>query len=78
MMKSVGGFFIKRRFETKEGKKDVVYRTMIHSYMRKGLMSDNDMEFFIEGGRTRTGKPCLPKGTIIEPLYKISIFKIHF
>lgn len=62
MMKSVGGFFIKRKFETKSGKKDTLYRNMLHSYMRKSLINNNDMEFFIEGGRTRTGKPCLPKG----------------
>jgi glycerol-3-phosphate O-acyltransferase 1/2 len=62
MMKSVGGFFIKRKLEAKNGKKDIVYRTMLQSYMRRCLVDDNDMEFFVEGGRTRTGKPCLPKG----------------
>lgn len=62
MMKSVGGFFIKRKLDEKNGKRDIVYRTMLKSYMTKSLMDDNDMEFFIEGGRTRTGKPCLPKG----------------
>ncbi|OXA44180.1 glycerol-3-phosphate acyltransferase 1, mitochondrial [Folsomia candida] len=70
MMKSVGGFFIKRRFETKAGSKDMLYSTIIHSYMRKTLTNDNDMEFFLEGGRTRTGKPCLPKGGLLNIVMK--------
>lgn len=62
LMRSVGGFFIKRRLDCREGKRDIVYRAILHSYMTRTLTDNNDLEFFIEGGRTRTGKPCLPKG----------------
>lgn len=30
--------------------------------MSQALHAGYNLEFFIEGGRTRTGKPCLPKG----------------
>ncbi|CAL8077476.1 unnamed protein product [Orchesella dallaii] len=66
MMRSVGGFFIKRRLDCREGKRDIVYRAILHSYMTRSLTDDNDLEFFIEGGRTRTGKPCLPKGGLLS------------
>lgn len=62
MMRSVGGFFIKRRLDKTDGVRDGVYRSILHSYMERSLIDDNDLEFFIEGGRTRTGKPCYPKG----------------
>jgi glycerol-3-phosphate O-acyltransferase 1/2 len=62
MMRSVGGFFIKRRLDQREGKRDTLYRAILHSYMERSILGDNDLEFFIEGGRTRTGKPCNPKG----------------
>ncbi len=58
MMRSVGGFFIKRQMD----QKDVLYRAILHSYMERTILDDNDLEFFIEGGRTRSGKPGLPKG----------------
>ena len=62
MMKSVGGFFIKRRMDRKEGQRDILYRAILKSYLEISLKDHNDIEFFIEGGRTRTGKPCHPKG----------------
>lgn len=61
-MRSVGGFFIKRKLDCQEGRKDIVYRTVLNSYITRTLTDDNDLEFFVEGGRTRTGKPCQPKG----------------
>lgn len=30
------------------------------------LRAGHNMEFFIEGGRTRTGKPCMPKSGILS------------
>ncbi|CAG7731749.1 unnamed protein product [Allacma fusca] len=66
MMKSVGGFFIKRRLDRKDGQKDILYRAILQSYMEISLVDDNDLEFFIEGGRTRTGKPCHPKGGLLS------------
>ena len=32
----------------------------------ESLRAGHNIEFFIEGGRTRTGKPCMPKGGILS------------
>lgn len=76
LMRSVGGFFIKRRLDCREGKRDIVYRAILHSYMTRTLTDNNDLEFFIEGGRTRTGKPCLPKGQ--NDISVMTLFKVIF
>lgn len=34
------------------------------AYILNSLAAKNNLEFFIEGGRTRTGKPQPPKGKI--------------
>jgi len=66
MMRSVGGFFIKRKLDRKEGLRDNLYRAILQSYMEKSIVQNNDLEFFIEGGRTRSGKPCNPKGGLLS------------
>lgn len=43
------------------GQKDHVYKAILHSYMNAGLREGHNVEFFLEGGRTRTGKPLMPK-----------------
>ena len=35
-------------------------------YMEKMLQYGENMEFFIEGGRSRTGKACPPKGGLMS------------
>lgn len=61
LLRLAGGFFIKRRIDPVGGKKDVVYRALLHTYLQKSLSAGHHVEFFIEGGRTRTGKPIMPK-----------------
>lgn len=39
----------------------VICRGALHTYLQKCLAAGHNVEFFIEGGRTRTGKPCMPK-----------------
>lgn len=39
----------------------VICRAALHTYLQKCLAAGHNVEFFIEGGRTRTGKPCMPK-----------------
>ncbi|XP_058811854.1 glycerol-3-phosphate acyltransferase 1, mitochondrial isoform X3 [Topomyia yanbarensis] len=63
-----GAFFIKRKIDPITGKKDHVYRAILHTYMQKCLTAGHNVEFFIEGGRTRTGKPCMPKSGILSVL----------
>ncbi|XP_052869572.1 glycerol-3-phosphate acyltransferase 1, mitochondrial [Anopheles cruzii] len=61
-----GAFFIKRKIDPLTGKKDHVYRAVLHTYLQKCLTAGHNVEFFIEGGRTRTGKPCMPKSGILS------------
>ena len=61
LMRGLGAFFIKRRLEEKDGKKDSVYKAILHSYMTENLREGNSLEFFMEGGRSRTGKSLRPK-----------------
>lgn len=51
-----GAFFIKRSFRGKR-----LYAALVDAYMRKLLATGHAMEFFIEGGRSRTGKLLTPK-----------------
>lgn len=50
-----GAFFIRRRFD------DEVYKIAFQGYIYYLLKADKIVEFFFEGGRTRTGKLLPPK-----------------
>ncbi|XP_075152217.1 glycerol-3-phosphate acyltransferase mino isoform X2 [Haematobia irritans] len=66
LLRGLGAFFIKRKIDPIVGKKDILYRAVLHLYLQHALKLGHNVEFFIEGGRTRTGKPCLPKGGILS------------
>lgn len=66
LLRGLGAFFIKRKIDPVAGKKDVIYRALLHTYMQKCLRAGHHIEFFIEGGRTRTGKPCMPKSGVLS------------
>ncbi|MCL4500284.1 MAG: 1-acyl-sn-glycerol-3-phosphate acyltransferase, partial [Deltaproteobacteria bacterium] len=51
-----GAFFIRRRFLG--GK---LYAEVLYTYIKTLISSGYNLEFFIEGGRSRTGKLVLPK-----------------
>ena len=51
-----GAFFIRRSFK---GKK--LYPALVDAYLRKLLVEGFPIEFFLEGGRSRTGKLLSPK-----------------
>lgn len=61
LLRGLGAFFIKRKIDPIVGKKDVIYRAVLHTYVQHAMEAGHNVEFFIEGGRTRTGKPCMPK-----------------
>ncbi|GAB0097722.1 glycerol-3-phosphate acyltransferase 1, mitochondrial [Sergentomyia squamirostris] len=65
-LRGLGAFYIKRKIDPVTGKKDIVYRAILHAYLQHCLTVGHNAEFFIEGGRTRTGKPCIPKGGILS------------
>ncbi|OWF50789.1 glycerol-3-phosphate acyltransferase 1, mitochondrial-like [Mizuhopecten yessoensis] len=66
LITGLGGFFIRRKLDKKVGRKDTVYRAVLHSYMQELLKRGEALEFFIEGGRSRTGKACQPKGGLVS------------
>ncbi|EEB10214.1 glycerol-3-phosphate acyltransferase, putative [Pediculus humanus corporis] len=66
LLRGLGAFFIKRRIDPSAGKKDTLYRAVLHTYMTECLRAGHNIEFYIEGGRTRTGKPCMPKGGLLS------------
>ncbi|XP_043682974.1 glycerol-3-phosphate acyltransferase 1, mitochondrial isoform X2 [Vespula pensylvanica] len=66
LLRGLGAFFIKRRIDPSAGRKDVLYRAILHTYIMESLRAGHNIEFFVEGGRTRTGKPCMPKGGILS------------
>lgn len=59
LMRGLGAFFIKRRTSSEE--QDRVYLAILQSYITENLREGNSLEFFIEGGRTRSGKMVMPK-----------------
>ncbi|KAB0797066.1 hypothetical protein PPYR_08060 [Photinus pyralis] len=61
LLRGLGAFYIRRRLDPVLGQKDYVYKAILHSYMNAGLRAGHNVEFFLEGGRTRTGKPLMPK-----------------
>ncbi|GAB1603646.1 glycerol-3-phosphate acyltransferase 1, mitochondrial-like [Argonauta hians] len=65
MLRALGGFFIRRRLD-RNGKRDHVYRAVLQSYMQELLQEGQSLEFFIEGGRSRSGKALYPKGGLLS------------
>ena len=51
-----GGFFIRRSF-----KGDHLYSAVVRAYVKRLMRDGFPQEFFIEGGRSRTGKLAFPK-----------------
>ncbi|XP_075532746.1 glycerol-3-phosphate acyltransferase mino isoform X2 [Dermacentor variabilis] len=66
LLRGLGGFFIKRRLDFKDGRKDHVYRAVLNEYMKEILKANHSLEFFLEGGRSRTGKTRLPKAGLLS------------
>ncbi|KAJ8920132.1 hypothetical protein NQ315_011789 [Exocentrus adspersus] len=66
LLRGLGAFFIRRRMDPVMGRKDHVYKAVLHSYMNHCLRAGHNIEFFLEGGRTRTGKPCMPKYGVLS------------
>ena len=66
LMRALGGFFIRRKLDPKRGVKDVLYRSILNEYMSFLLKNGEGLEFFIEGGRTRSGRSLDPKGGLLS------------
>uniref|UniRef100_A0A8C2GP04 Glycerol-3-phosphate acyltransferase 1, mitochondrial n=1 Tax=Cyprinus carpio TaxID=7962 RepID=A0A8C2GP04_CYPCA len=58
LIRKLGGFFIRRKLdETSDGKKDLLYRSLLHAYTEELLRQQQFMEVYLEGTRSRSGKP---------------------
>lgn len=60
LLRGLGAFFIKRRSEA-NGPQANMYQAIMRSYITENLRAGNSLEFFMEGGRTRSGKVVMPK-----------------
>ncbi|XP_064382450.1 glycerol-3-phosphate acyltransferase 1, mitochondrial-like [Halichondria panicea] len=67
MVCHLGGFFIKRKLDSAAGK-DILYRKCLHEYMERCLLANENMEFFLEGSRSRSGKLNSPKAGLLSVL----------
>ena len=56
-----GAFFIRRSF-----KKEALFPTIFRRYLRQLIRDEFPIEFFIEGGRSRTGKLLPPKVGVLS------------
>ncbi len=66
-----GAFFLRRSF-----KGAVLYARVFSAYIHKLLEDGFNIELFIEGGRSRTGKLLMPKLGLISILLEAKIFLI--
>lgn len=77
VLRKGGGFFISRRFG---GKK--FYSALVATYIRKILLEGYNLEFFLEGGRSRTGKLLEPKfgllSMVVDAIFMLRGRTIHF
>lgn len=56
LFRRVGAFFIRRKFQG-----DRLYAAVVDAYIRRLMKEGFPLEFFLEGGRSRTGKLLSPK-----------------
>lgn len=72
-----GAFFIRRTFR---GRK--LYAALVDAYLRKILVEGFNVEFFMEGGRSRTGKLLPPKlgllSMVVDAGLRLPSIDLHF
>jgi glycerol-3-phosphate O-acyltransferase len=77
MLRRGGGFFIRRSFR---GRK--FYPALVDAYLRKLIVEGFNLEFFLEGGRSRTGKLLAPKfgllSMVVDAALKLPNKRIYF
>jgi len=72
-----GAFFIRRSFHG-----DRLYGAVVDAYMRRLIMDGWSLEFFLEGGRSRTGKLLTPKvgllSLVVDAALSVTGKKVYF
>uniref|UniRef100_H2YW95 Uncharacterized protein n=1 Tax=Ciona savignyi TaxID=51511 RepID=H2YW95_CIOSA len=75
-LKQPCGFFIRRKIDS-GSEKDLIYRAVLYSYVTELLKEKQSLEIFIEGTRTRSGLPNLPKtgllAVAVEAVEKLDV-----
>jgi glycerol-3-phosphate O-acyltransferase len=61
LLRRCGAYFVRRTF-----KDNRLYATVFRTYVKKLLREGHSQEFFIEGGRSRTGKLLRPKLGMVD------------
>ncbi len=64
LLRRGGAFFIRRSFQ-----EDSLYPELVEAYMRKLIAEGFTLEFFLEGGRSRTGKALPPKYGLLSMVF---------
>ncbi|MGB8222025.1 MAG: 1-acyl-sn-glycerol-3-phosphate acyltransferase [Polyangiales bacterium] len=64
LLRRGGAFFIRRTFHG-----DSLYPALVEAYVRKLLAEGFTIEFFLEGGRSRTGKALPPKYGLLSMMF---------
>ena len=64
LVRSSGAFF----FRPTKFKKSAIYQAIFNEYLQRLLVNGNNLEFFIEGSRSRTGKTQPPSLEILDVL----------
>ncbi|NNE19828.1 MAG: hypothetical protein HKN10_15255, partial [Myxococcales bacterium] len=64
VLRRAGAFFIRRSFQ-----EDSLYPVLVEAYMRKLIAEGFTVEFFLEGGRSRTGKALPPKYGLLSMVF---------
>ncbi|XP_013863084.1 glycerol-3-phosphate acyltransferase 1, mitochondrial isoform X2 [Austrofundulus limnaeus] len=78
VIRKLGGFFIRRRMEeTGDGKKDILYRSLLQAYTEELMRQQQFLEVFLEGTRSRSGKPFPARAgmlsIVVDTLYSGAI-----
>jgi glycerol-3-phosphate O-acyltransferase len=60
ILRRAGAFFLRRSF-----KGNRLYATVFDAYINQILVKGHSMEYFVEGGRSRTGRLLSPKGGML-------------
>ncbi len=60
ILRSGGGFFLRRSFRGNR-----LYATVFYAYLRALITRGFSIEYFVEGGRSRTGRLLRPKGGML-------------
>ncbi|XP_073451991.1 glycerol-3-phosphate acyltransferase 1, mitochondrial [Aquarana catesbeiana] len=67
LIRLLGGFFIRRKLdETPDGKKDILYRSLLNGYIEQLLCKHQFLEIFLEGTRSRSGKTSCGRAGILS------------